>query len=51
MTPSEVLGSVFVHNRHGYLIETDERRQPQDKLRDLPATAFILGQLIRPTAA
>lgn len=51
MTPSEVLESVFVHNRHGYLIGTDERRQPQDKLRDLPAKARILGQIVRPPAA
>lgn len=37
MTPTEVLQSVFVHNRHGYLIGTDEKRRPQDALRELDA--------------
>lgn len=51
MTPSEVLDSVFVHNRHGYLIGSDDRRRPQDTLRDMPPSARILSRIERPATA
>lgn len=50
MTPKDVLESVFVQHHHGYLIGTDERRRPQDALRNLPATAPVLDKITRPTA-
>ena len=51
MTPKDVLESVFVHNRHGYLIGSDDRRRPQDTLRDMPPSARILSRIERPATA
>ncbi len=50
MTPKDVLESVFVQHRHGYLIGTDERRRPQDTMRDLPPSAPVLDKIMRPAA-
>lgn len=51
MTPKDVLESIFVQHRHGYLIGTDERRRPQDAMRELPPSAPVLDKVMRPAAA
>ena len=48
MTPSEIFQSVFVVNRHGYLIGYDDKRRPQDEMRDLPKAAPVLERLVKP---
>lgn len=48
MTPTEVLESVFVQHRHGYLIGSDEQRIAQDHLRDHRPPTAVLHFTIRP---
>lgn len=48
MPPREVLDSVFVRNRDGYLIGADDKRRPQDRVRELSNAAPFLGRIVKP---